>query len=124
MMKAVLYCALYALLNVSGAAIIKWNLKGKLLTSFNEWISLLIHPQVIGAFVLIFVSMLVIFKALSSANFTFVIPVSAGINFILTIIAGYYIFKDQLNLASFVGFALIISGIILLSINSTQHATQ
>ena len=124
MMKAVLYCALYALLNVSGAAIIKWNLKGKVLTSFNQWINILLNVQVIGAFALIFVSMLVIFKALSSANFTFVIPVSAGINFILTIIAGYYIFKDQLSLASFVGFTLIISGILLLSINSTQHATQ
>ena len=124
MMKAVLYCALYALLNVSGAAIIKWNLKGKVLTSFNQWLNILLNVQVICAFALIFVSMLVIFKALSSANFTFVIPVSAGINFILTIIAGYYIFKDQLNLASFIGFALIISGILLLSINSTQHATQ
>ena len=124
MTKAVLYCALYALLNVSGAAIIKWNLKGKLLTSFSQWINLLLHPQVIAAFVLIFVSMLVIFKALSTANFTFVIPVSAGINFIFTVIAGYYIFKDQLGLASFAGFALIISGILLLSINSTQHATQ
>jgi multidrug transporter EmrE-like cation transporter len=65
---------------------------------------------------------LVMFKALSTANFTFVIPVSAGINFILTIIAGYYIFKDQLNLASFLGFSLIISGIILLSINNAHHA--
>jgi multidrug transporter EmrE-like cation transporter len=124
MLKAVLYCALYALLNVSGAAIIKWNLKGKVLTSVNQWINLLLNVQVIGAFALIFVSMLVIFKALSTANFTFVIPVSAGINFILTVIAGYYIFKDQLNLASFVGFTLIISGILLLSINSTQHAAQ
>jgi multidrug transporter EmrE-like cation transporter len=124
MTKAVLYCALYALLNVSGAAIIKWNLKGKVLTSFNQWINLLLNVQVIGAFALIFVSMLVVFKALSSANFTFVIPVSAGINFILTIIAGYFIFKDQLNMASFIGFALIISGILLLSINSTQHAAQ
>lgn len=122
MMKAVLYCALYALLNVSGAAIIKWNLKGKVLTTLNEWISLLLNIQVIGAFALIFVSMLVIFKALSSANFTFVIPVSAGINFVFTIIAGYYIFKDQLNMVSFAGFALIISGIILLSLNSSQHA--
>jgi multidrug transporter EmrE-like cation transporter len=84
----------------------------------------LLNVQVICAFALIFVSMLVIFKALSTANFTFVIPVSAGINFILTIIAGYYIFKDQLSLASFIGFTLIISGILLLSINSTQHATQ
>jgi multidrug transporter EmrE-like cation transporter len=124
MTKAVLYCALYAMLNVSGAAIIKWNLKGRVLTNFNQWLNILLNAQVIGAFVLIFVSMLVIFKALSSANFTFVIPVSAGINFILTIIAGYYIFKDQLSLASFVGFTLIISGIILLSINSTQHAAQ
>ena len=124
MTKAVLYCALYALLNVSGAAIIKYNLKGKVLTNVNQWINILLNAQVIAAFALIFVSMLVIFKALSSANFTFVIPVSAGINFILTIIAGYYIFKDQLSLASFIGFTLIISGIILLSINSTQHATQ
>ena len=124
MMAAVLYCALYALLNVSGAAIIKWNLRGKVLTSLNEWVNLLLNIQVIGAFVLIFASMLVIFKALSTANFTFVIPVSAGINFIFTVIAGYYIFKDQMGLASFAGFALIISGILLLSINSTQHATQ
>lgn len=122
MTKAVLYCALYALLNVSGAAIIKWNLKGKVLTNLNQWLSVLFNVQVIGAFALIFISMLVIFKALSSANFTFVIPVSAGINFVLTVIAGYYIFKDTLNLASFVGFTLIISGIILLSVNSTQHA--
>lgn len=124
MTKAVIYCAIYALLNVSGAAIIKWNLKGKVLSNFNQWVNVLLNVQVIAAFALIFVSMLVIFKALSSANFTFVIPVSAGINFILTVIAGYYIFKDQLSLASFVGFTLIISGIILLSINSTQHATQ
>ncbi|HRO69188.1 MAG TPA: hypothetical protein PK951_02380 [Chitinophagaceae bacterium] len=122
MIKAVLYCFLYAMLNVSGAAIIKWKLKGRVLNSFSDWLQFLLNVQVIGAFVIIFVSALVMFKALSAANFTFVIPVSAGINFILTIIAGYYIFKDHLNLASFIGFTLIISGIILLSINNAQHA--
>ena len=121
MMKAVLYCALYALLNVSGAAIIKWKLKGKVLSSFNDWMNLLLNVQVIAAFALIFCSMLVIFKALSTANFTFVIPVSAGINFVLTVVAGYFIFKDHMNLVSYVGFTLIISGIILLSINNAQH---
>lgn len=122
MIKAILYCFLYALLNVSGAAIIKWNLKGRVLNAFSDWIQFLLNIQVIGAFVVIFASALVMFKALSAANFTFVIPVSAGINFILTIIAGYYIFKDQMSLASFIGFALIISGIILLSINNAHHA--
>ena len=110
------------MLNVSGAAIIKWKLKGRVLNSFSDWLQFLLNLQVIGAFVIIFVSALVMFKALSAANFTFVIPVSAGINFILTIVAGYYIFKDHLNLASFIGFALIISGIILLSINNAHNA--
>lgn len=122
MTKAVVYCFLYAVLNVSGAAIIKWKLKGKVLNELNHWINLLLDIQVVGAFALIFVSALVIFKALSSANFTFVIPVSAGINFVLTVIAGYYIFKDKLNFVSFIGFTLILSGILLLSLNSTQHA--
>lgn len=122
MMKAVIFCFIYAVLNVSGAAIIKWKLKGKALTELKHWINLLLDMQVISAFALIFVSALVIFKALSSADFTFVIPVSAGINFILTLIAGYYIFKDNLNFVSFIGFTLIISGIILLSINSAKHA--
>ena len=122
MILAVIYCFFYAVLNVSGAAIIKWKLKGTTLNAFSDWISFLLNIQVIGAFVIIFASALVMFKALSAAKFTFVIPVSAGINFILTIVAGYYIFKDQLNLASFIGFALIISGIILLSINNAHHA--
>jgi multidrug transporter EmrE-like cation transporter len=122
MMKAILFCCLYALLNVSGAAIIKVKLKGMQLTELKHWLNLLLDIQVIGAFTLIFLSALLIFKALSLANFSFVIPVSAGVNFILTVIAGYYIFKDQLSLVSFIGFALIISGIILLSINNSQHA--
>jgi multidrug transporter EmrE-like cation transporter len=107
---------------VSGAALIKWKLKGRTLTAVNDWLRLLFEPQVIAAFALIFLSMLVIFKALSLANFSFVIPVSAGVNFLLTVIAGYFIFKDQLNYVSFIGFALIISGILLLSVNNSQHA--
>lgn len=122
MIKAVVFCLLYAILNVTGAALIKWKLKGRTLTAVSDWLKLLFEPQVIAAFALIFLSMLVIFKALSLANFTFVIPVSAGINFVLTVIAGYFIFKDSLNYISFIGFALIISGILLLSLNNTQHA--
>jgi multidrug transporter EmrE-like cation transporter len=122
LIKAVLYCFFYAILNVSGAAIIKWNLKGKVLNEFNHWFNFLLNIQVIGAFSLIFISALVMFKALSTADFSFVIPVSAGINFVLTIIAGYFIFKDKINFVSYIGFSLILSGIILLSLNNARHA--
>ncbi len=122
MIKAIIFCFFYALLNVSGAGLIKWKLKGRVLNEMSDWIKFLFDIQVIGAFALIFCSALILFKALSAGNFTFIIPVSAGINFILTVIAGYYIFKDHINMASFIGFALIISGIIILSINTAQYA--
>ena len=122
MIKAIVFCFFYAVLNVTGAAIIKWNLKGKVLNEFTHWVNFLLNIQVIGAFCLIFISALVMFKALSTADFSFVIPVSAGINFVLTLIAGYYIFKDKINYISFLGFALILSGIIILSINNAHHA--
>lgn len=120
MIRATMFCFLYALLNVSGAAMIKWKLRGRSLVSLDDWIRLLMDVQVIGAFALIFVSALVMFKALSTGNFTFVIPVATGINFVLTVLAGYYLFKDQLNVLSFVGFGLIISGIILLGVNNAH----
>jgi multidrug transporter EmrE-like cation transporter len=122
MIKAVVICFLYALFNVSGTTLIKWNLRGRVLTTFNEWLQFLLHFQVIAAFAIIFGSALILFKALSSGAFTFIIPVAVGINFILTVLAGYYIFKDQLNAVSFIGFSLIISGIVLLSINSPKYA--
>lgn len=122
MIKAILFCFVYALLNVTGAAIIKWNLKGKILSDLSQWINLLFNFQVIAAFSLIFMSALVMFKALSTADFTFVIPVSAGVNFVLTLIAGYFIFKDKINFVSYIGFTLILSGIIILSLNSVRHA--
>ena len=122
MTKAILFCILYAILNVSGAGLIKWKLKGRALSTLSDWIGFLMEPQVIMAFVLVFASALVLFKALSSGQFTFIIPIAVGVNFILTVILGYFLFKDALNATSFVGFTLILSGIIILSLNSAKHA--
>ena len=122
MIKAVFICFLYALCNVAGTTLIKWNLKGRVLVTVNDWVQLLLNLQVILAFAIVFGSALILFKALSAGSFTFIIPVAVGINFILTVLSGYFIFRDQLNFYSFIGFSLIVSGIILLSVNSTQHA--
>jgi multidrug transporter EmrE-like cation transporter len=118
----IFYCLLYSILNVSGAALIKLKLKGQVLTAFKDWFEFLLNIQVIVAFVLIFTSALVMFKALSSSAFSFTVPIATGINFALTLIAGYFIFKDQLNGLSFIGFTLILSGIIILSLNNVQQA--
>lgn len=122
MLKSIITCVLYALLNVTGAAMIKWKLKNVVLVSFGDWFKFLYDPFVITAFVLLFGSALVLFKALAGGNFTFIVPLAVGINFILTVIAGYFIFKDHINAASFIGFALILSGIVILSLNNSKYA--
>ena len=122
MTRTILYILLYAAFNVSGAAIIKWQLKGKSLETINEWLKLMFNLTFIAAFLLIVFSALAFFKALSTNSFSLIIPIATGINFILTIGVGYYLFQDKLSMLSFIGFILIISGIIVLSLNNQTHA--
>lgn len=121
MIKSVFFCTLYALLNVTGAALIKLKLKGTMLGKFDEWLKFLFDAQVILSFVLIFVSALVLFKALSSGSFSQIIPIATGINFMLTVIMGIYLFKDKMDFKSYIGFVFILAGIILLSLNTNQN---
>lgn len=122
MTRTILYILLYAAFNVSGAALIKWQLKGKSLETLNEWLKLVLNLPFIAAFLLIVFSALAFFKALSTNSFSLIIPIATGINFILTIGVGYYLFQDRLSTLSFIGFILIISGILILSLNNQAHA--
>ncbi len=122
MIRTISLCCLYALLNVTGAAIIKWKVKNKQLVVFSDWLNFLLSYQVIIAFIIIFLSALVLFKVLSTSEFSFVIPVVNGINFIFTLLIGYLYFKDHLNGISIVGFLLILTGITILALNNTNHA--
>lgn len=118
MIKTIAYLLLYAALNVSGAALIKWELRGRTLDTLGEWLKFMLNLPFIAAFLLIVFSALAFFKALSINNFSLVIPISTGINFILTIALGHYLFQDKLSMLSFIGFILIISGILVLGLNN------
>lgn len=121
MIKTILYILLYATLNVSGAAWIKWQLRGKSLSTVNEWLDLLLNIRFVLAFLLIVFSALALFKALSINNFSLIIPLATGVNFILTIALGSYFFHDKLSYLSFIGFILIIAGILILSLKNQVH---
>jgi multidrug transporter EmrE-like cation transporter len=122
MTKTIYYIILYAILNVSGAALIKWQLRGRSLSSINEWFTFVMNIPFIAAFALIVFSALALFKALSTNNFSLIIPLATGINFMLTIAVGYYLFQDKLSPVSLLGFVLIIMGIVVLSVNNPVHA--
>ncbi|MCF4102173.1 hypothetical protein L1I30_10880 [Gillisia sp. M10.2A] len=122
MTRTIVYILLYAAFNVTGAALIKWQLKGRSLETMEEWLKLILNIPFVMAFLLIILSALAFFKALSTNSFSLIIPIATGINFILTIGVGYYLFHDKLSTLSYVGFILIIGGIILLSLNTQTHA--
>lgn len=121
MTKTIFYILLYALFNVAGAALIKLQLKGRSLVSLTDWLGLINLPF-IAAFGLIIISALTLFKALSINQFSLIIPIATGINFMLTILVGYYLFNDKLSFLSFVGFLLIIGGILILSLTNYSNA--
>ena len=118
MIKTILYSSLYALLNVSGAALIKSELKNRVLASFPDYISLLMRIRVLAGFAIIFLSALVFFKALSTTKFSIVMPIAIGINFCLTIVFGYFFFSEKISFATLFGLVLILSGVAIIGINN------
>lgn len=114
-------CILYAVLNSLGAAVIKKQLSYTTLNSVQDYFHILLNAKVIGGFLLIFVSALILFKALSIGKFSLIGPLSNGINFICTISIGVYFFKDKLTTYHYFGLLLILSGIFMLAVLEKQH---
>jgi uncharacterized membrane protein len=112
----IILCFLYAVFNVSGAALIKTTLLHHRLNSVSDYIRFLLTWKVLCGFGIIMISALIMFKALSLGKFSYVIPVATGINFALTVLLGVWLFQDHLSLGSYVGLGLIGAGILVMSI--------
>ena len=114
--KIILACSLYAVMNTAGAAIIKNELKTHTLNSFKEYALFLFNFKVIGAFFIILLSALMMFKALSLGKFSLISPIATGINFFITVMIGYFIFKETLTIYHWLGLCLILLGIVVISL--------
>ncbi|MBW1909652.1 MAG: hypothetical protein JRJ11_08965 [Deltaproteobacteria bacterium] len=94
---------------------IKSELAHYSLSGMKEWIVFLGKAKVLLGLFINFISVLFIFKALELGRFTYVLPVSVGLNFSLAIVVGYFIFNDHLSVMSFAGIFFILAGIIIMS---------
>lgn len=113
---------MYATFNVCGAAIVKLQLKQTKLAAWQDWLTLFFNGYFIVAALFIILSALAMFKALSGSQFSFVIPIATGINFLLTVVVGYFLFQDRLTIGSYIGIFFIVAGILMLSVNNQSHA--
>ena len=103
-------------MSVLGATLIKSRVNGYGLNQAGDYLRFLFEPKVLTGMFVIFLSALILFKALSVGDFNFVIPLSAAVNFILTAIIGTFFFQEKAGWTTFGGIALILGGIILLNI--------
>jgi multidrug transporter EmrE-like cation transporter len=92
--------------------------EGRPPVSVMDYVYFLFRLRVIIALCLIFISMFIVFKALSMANFSFVGPLTNGINFMLTVLVGVMYFNDKLHFGQYLGLVLILSGILVLSLST------
>lgn len=112
--NVILFSLLYAIFNVTGAAIIKDKLITVKISGFQDFVLFLIDPRIMLALIFIFFSMFFSIKALSMASFSSVIPLMTAINFLITVAVGALLFKDQLTVPGYLGLVLILSGVFLL----------
>lgn len=113
----IIFSILYALCNVSGAAIIKNKLLTSNIVTAKDYFIFFFDIKIIAAMIFIFISMYFSIRALALDNFSLVIPVLTGVNFLVTLFVGYLFFKDEITLTGYVGILFIIIGIYLLGIN-------
>lgn len=111
----VIYSIVYAALNVTGAALIKMELKGTKLNGLSEYFFFLFRLRVIAGFAVVFISALVLIKALSIAKISLVNPVATGVNFMFTLAVGYLLFEERIGWAHYIGLLLILIGILIIS---------
>ena len=111
----IFYCVAYATCNVCGAALIKSELKDTQLRGFADYFNFLFRYKVILGFAVVFLSAFILIKALSVAKISLVNPIATGMNFIFTLLLGYYLFQEKLTALHYFGMALILVGILLIT---------
>lgn len=111
----ILLCFFYAVLNVCGSGLIKAELANYTLSGPREWFFFIFKPHVMLGLFVNFLSVLLIFKALALGKFTYVLPVSVGLNFLFAVLVGYFIFNDKLSFLSLSGIVTILIGIVIMS---------
>ena len=112
---------MYIILTISGLILMKYGQntgsiaieQGSILFSIN-WISFL-------GLVSYILSFLLYTKIVVKFDLSFIIPVTAGIVQVLTLVFGIILFKESITLLSIIGVALVIIGIVLMNIKVTKE---
>ena len=115
-MKKIFLVGIYIILAILGLVLMKYGQNtgsvsiegGSILFSIN-YISLL-------GLISYILSFLLYTKIVVSFDLSFIVPVTAGVIQVLTLLFGIFLFKETISILSIVGVILVIVGIVLMNI--------
>src|SRR5574344_900629 len=123
-MKKSILVVIYVILTLSGLVLMKFGgntgtfcFKSSSFEFTMSFISLLVFFCYIGSF-LLFTNIVVKF------DLSYIMPITAGIIQVLTLLCGYVIFKEQISINGIIGVALVIIGIIVMNIKLKEKSSD
>lgn len=123
-MKKIFLVVMYVILTIAGLVLMKLGQNtgsflvnhGDVLFSIN-WISLL-------GLISYILSFLLYTRIIVNFNLSFIVPVTAGIVQILTLIFGIIMFSETISALSIIGVTLVIAGIVIMNIKMTKDKVK
>lgn len=73
-------------------------------------------------FILYILSFLLFTNIVVKFNLSYIMPITSGLIQVLTLISGFFIFKENISVNGIIGAGLVISGIVVMNIKSKEKA--
>ena len=123
-MKKISLVGVYIILAILGLILMKYGQntgsivieQGSIIFSIN-WISLL-------GLISYILSFLLYTKIVVTFDLSFIVPVTAGIVQVLTLVFGIMLFNETISVLSIIGVVLVIAGIVLMNIKTSKNEVE
>lgn len=114
-MKIVLII-MYLILTVSGLVLMKLGGNSGTISVANKELTFGISLVSGLGFLCYIISFLIYTKIIMMFDLSYIVPITTGIAQILTLVASYIVFKDEISIQSVSGAAIIIIGILIMNL--------
>lgn len=107
--------AIYLLLTVSGLVLLKLGGNSGTISVANKEITFGINLVSALGFICYIISFFLYTKIIMMFDLSYIVPVTTGIAQILTLVASYIVFKDEISFQSVGGAIIVIIGILVMN---------
>ncbi len=120
-MKKSALVIIYMVLSVLGLILMKVGSNTGTLSIVDSTLNFSINLISLLGFISYILSFFLFTNIIVKFNLSFIMPLTVGIIQILTLLSGYLIFNENINLNGILGILLVISGIIIMNIKGSNQ---